>query len=439
MVRGSTSVRWLILGLLFVVSFVSYLLRTNISVAAKFMMPDLGLTEIQMGWVFGSFTLAYAAFQFPGGIFGEWLGGRRSIALITLLWGVLTVLTGLLPGLFFTTSAAALIMLLVVRFAMGVAQAPIYPVMAGMVERWFPPSGWALPNGLGSTGLTLGAAAASPFVAWLMVTLGWRESFYAAAPVAFLTIAAWWWYARDDPAEHSSVNEAALALIAAGRPAPGGSESNRGAWRQLLKNRETLLLALSYLCMNYVFYIFFAWFYIYLVDVREFSLLAGGFYGALPWLVGSVGATLGGALCDRLCKKIGPRWGCRLPCVASLLLVAAFLFAGVTTENPYLAVAYLSICFGFTQMTEGAYWSGATFVAGPHTSAATGILNTGGNLGGVISTPLIPILVDWFGWLPALATGSAFALVGALLWIWIEVDRPLAGAEAPPAANPARP
>ncbi len=202
----------------------------------------------------------------------------------------------------------------------------------------------------------------------------------------------------------------------------------------MFKNRETLLLALSYLCMVYVFYIFFSWFYIYLVDVRGFSLLEGGVYAALPWIVGAIGASLGGALCDYLCKRIGPRWGCRLPCMIGLILVAGFLFAGVKAENPHLAVVYLSICFGFTQITEGAYWAGSTFVAGPHTAAATGILNTGGNLGGVISTPLIPILADSYGWGAALATGSVFAIIGAVLWLWIDVERPLVE-EAPRTAE----
>jgi len=108
--------------------------------------------------------------------------------------------------------------------------------------------------------------------------------------------------------------------------------------------------------------------------------------------------------------------------------VAGFLFAGATATNEYLAVVFLSVCFGATQFTEGAYWSGTTFVAGQHTAAATGVLNTGGNLAGAIASPLVPILAHHFGWLVALATGSVFALVAAALWFWIQVDRPLATA-----------
>ena len=73
-----------------------------------------------------------------------------------------------------------------------------------------------------------------------------------------------------------------------------------------------------------------------------------------------------------------PRWGCRLPSMGGLLLVAVFVWAGATAANPYVAIVFLSLGLAFQQFTEGAYWSGATFVAGPHKAAATGILNTGG-------------------------------------------------------------
>ncbi|HXH28337.1 MAG TPA: MFS transporter, partial [Candidatus Polarisedimenticolia bacterium] len=269
-----TQVRWRLLALLFVVCFLAYLLRMNISVAGTLMRGDLRLSEIQMGWIFGAFTFAYAAFQFPGGLLGEWLGGRAAVAAIGLSWGALTVLTGWLPGRPLLSGAGALATLVAVRFLMGAAQAPVFPVTAASIETWFPRLGWALPNGLLSTGLTLGAAATSPVVAWLMVTVGWRASFYWTAPAAFLVVALWWWYARDDPSAHPGANAAERALIAADRP-PENGELRAEVVRRLLRDRNVLLLSLSYLCMNYVFYIFFSWFYTYLIEVRKFGLLEG--------------------------------------------------------------------------------------------------------------------------------------------------------------------
>ena len=420
----TTSVRWAILALLFVISFVAYLLRMNISVAAKFMMPELGISEIQMGWVFAAFIWGYALFQVPGGVFGEILGPRRALSIVVVIWAVLTVFTGLLPGQVLTWTGGALASLLVLRFLMGVVQAPLYPITAGTIQQWFPVGGWALPNGLSSMGLGLGAAFTPPLVAWVMVTLGWRETFYVTAPVALIIIVFWWRFVTDTPAEHPKVGPAELKLIAADRPAePTVPET--GVLRRLAKNRDIWLLTLSYLCMNYVFYIFFTWFYIYLVDVRQFGLLEGGFFASLPFVAGSLAATVGGWTCDRLCQSIGPRWGCRLPGIVGMVLVAIFLVLGALATNAVMAVVLLSICFASTQFTEGAYWAGATYIGGRHTSAATGVLNTGGNLGGVISAPLIPILVDHFDWLIALSSGSVFALLSALLWLWVRADEPL--------------
>ena len=422
-----TNVRWVILALLFTVSFVAYVLRTNMSIAGESIMAELGLSKIQLGMVLSAFAWGYAIFQFPGGIFGDIVGSRRALSVITVLWGILTLATGLVPGTALASTSFILASLIGLRFLIGVAQAPLFPVFGGgTIGRWFPVSGWALPNGLASTGLTLGAAVTAPLVAWLMEKLGWRESFLITAPLAFLIAGAWWWYGRDDPADHPGVGKHELDLINAGRPSLDTVVDDKAAWKRVLKNREILLLAASYFCMNYVFFIFFNWFFIYLVDVRQFEIMKGGFFAAAPWLVGALAATVGGLWCDRLCKRLGPRWGCRIPGIVGLSLVAGLLLFGATAKNPYVAVALLSLSFGCTQLTEGAYWAASISVAGKHASAAAGVLNTGGNVVGGIGALLVPITAEAFGWVPALATGSVFAILGVGLWLLIRADHPMA-------------
>src|SRR6266850_5918132 len=92
-----TAIRWRICALMTVVSFVAYLLRTNMSVAGVPMSADLGLSHVQLGVVLAGFAWGYAIFQFPGGVFGDRIGGRRALALIAVAWGVLNLLTGLVP------------------------------------------------------------------------------------------------------------------------------------------------------------------------------------------------------------------------------------------------------------------------------------------------------------------------------------------------------
>ena len=422
-----TSVHWRILALLFVSSFVAYVLRTNMSIAGERMMGELGLSPVQLGMVLAAFAWGYGIFQFPGGVLGQVWGARKALFLIAVAWGVLNLLVGFVPGPGVVGPTGLLASLIVLRFLMGAAQAPLYPVMGGgAICAWFPVSNWAFPNGLTNAGLTLGSAATGPLVAWLMETVGWRQSFILTAPLALAFGAAWWWYARDTPADHPGVSQEELDLIEADRPPPTQAECEPGSWKVVLKSREVLLIALSYFCSNYLFYFFFNWLYIYLVQSRGFAMLEGGYYAAAPWITGAVGATVGGYACDRLAKGIGPRWGYAALPILGLLLGAFLILAAAWAHDPVVAVVYLSLCLGCQQLTEGAFWAATIAVGGRRSCAAGGVLNTGGNVVGGLGALLVPVTVEAFGWPAALVTTSGFALVGAALWLVIRADRPLA-------------
>ena len=118
-------------------------------------------------------------------------------------------------------------------------------------------------------------------------------------------------------------------------------------------------------------------------------------------------------------------------CIRDRFLVAVLLVAGASAPNPYVAVGLLSLCFGFTQFTEGSYWQACTFVAGPHTAAATGVMNTGGNLPGFLA-PLVGFMLDRFGWMPTLLSGSIFALISVVLWLVVRIVEPGESSSAAP-------
>ncbi|MET0659602.1 MAG: MFS transporter, partial [Steroidobacteraceae bacterium] len=216
---GATIVRWRILALIILACFVGYFLRSNMSVAGEAMMRDLSLSKAQLGFILAGFAWGYAAFQFAGGVLGERLGARRIITLCLLAWGVLNLLVGLVPSAGVLPVTAILVTLVVLRTLMGVAQAPLFPVVGGpMVCAWFPIGGWAVPSGLQNVGLTFGAAATPPVIAWLMQEFGWRASFVITAPLGLALAIVWRWYVRDTPQSHPGVNREELALIDANRP-----------------------------------------------------------------------------------------------------------------------------------------------------------------------------------------------------------------------------
>lgn len=417
-----TMVRWRIFGLVIVASFVAYVLRSNMSVAGDALRRDMGFSLTELGLILSANAWGYAIFQFPGGVLSDRYGPHRVLAAILVAWGVITLGTGLVPATGVLPATTVLWILVVLRFLLGATQAPVFPLCCPIISRWFPPTGWALPNGLSSTGLTLGTAATAPVIAWAATEFGWRNSFLLAAPIAFVLAAAWWWYGRDTPAEHGSVTAAELAFIRSGRGAETELPPEPGAWKRVLVNRNVLLLTGAYFCMCYTFYIFLNWFYIYLIEQRGFKALESGFLAAVPWLVGAIGATVGGMLCDHFCRRFGMRTGCRLPAIVGLALVAVLLPAGALAANPYVAVALLSLCLGCTQLTEGAFWAAIIGVSGRNSASAGGIMNTGGNIVGGVGALLVPFIAERIGWVPALASGSVFALVAVVLWLFIRAD-----------------
>ncbi|MCW8872111.1 MAG: MFS transporter [Xanthomonadales bacterium] len=428
-----TSVRWRILAILVVMSFIAYVLRTNLSFAAPEMMAELGLSEIQWGYVMAAFTAGYAIFQFPGGVLGDRFGPRRVLAAIAILWGVLTAATSAVPAQDGASVGLIVGALFVVRFLVGATHAPTFPVVNSSVVRWFPPGGWALPLGLSSTGLTLGAATGAVVVPLMVTQYGWRLTFVLIAPLGLFTAVLWWWYARDNPSDHPSVNAAEVELIRADRDGAelnsredaSAGEGGPSVWLRVLKNRDVLFLTLSYSSMNFVFYIVFSWFFYYLVEVREFSTTDAGFVASAQWIAGALGATLGGWLCDRMCRRLGLRWGCRWPVIIGMGVSVVLILLGAAHPSPTVAVTAMVLLFFFNQLTEGPYWASSIAVGGKQAGAAGGVMNTGANAMGIVNALLVPWLALVFGWSVAIGSAALFALLGIGFMLLVRADCPI--------------
>lgn len=418
-----TWVRWRIASLLIVASFVDYFLRFNLSIAAPTIIPDLGLSEIQWGWIMASFPLGYAIFQLPGGNAADRFGPRRVLTLAMLAWGVLIALTAAVPGPALVPIGVTIGLLIVVEFAVGATHAPIYPTVACTIRRWFPVGNWALPNGLTSTGLTWGAAAVTPALVALISVVGWRVGFVIIAPLAFIAAALWWWYARDYPTQHASVNDAERHMILANRVHYSGGEDRAGNWRHVVRNRNLLLLTMAYACMNYGYYTVFSWFYYYLVSTSEVGSNLAVTVTAMQWVAGGLAAALGGWLCDWLCQRLGFRWGCRAPIVLAMLASGTLLLLGLAMDNIMLAAACFVGFFFFNQFTEGPFWAASMAIGRRLAGSAGGVLNTGANAMGVIMTILAPVIAANFSWGVSMGTAAPFAFLAALLMMFVRADQ----------------
>lgn len=426
MTDSPTRTRWLMVALVFCMAVLMFIDRVNISIAAKYLMPEYGLSEVQMGWIFSAFVLGYALMQVPGGWLGDRYGPKRVLAGAIFWWSFFTAVTAIAGEFFLAGLLGVVGSFIVVRALIGIGEAGGPPNYNRVVANWVAPGERGLAMGIASSGSALGAALTPPLIVWIMVTLGWRAAFYIAGGVGIVLALVWYWIATDHPAEHPWVNAQELRHIGqASTTASARGVSGRTPWRAILGRPDLWLLTAAYFVLGYILYIYFSWFYLYLVNVRGFSVLAGGVYSTAPFLASAVTAPVGGWLSDRLSERCGKRVGrCGLG-IGGLLLTAGFIWAGAAAADPYLAILLLSLGSGTLFLSAAAYWATTIDLAKTYAGTVSGFMNMGGNLGGAISPTLTPLLAHQFGWEGALYTAAVLALGGAFFWLGVHPERAL--------------
>ena len=247
-----------------------------------------------------------------------------------------------------------------------------------------------------------------------MLRFGWRPAFYITSVLAFGIALLWYGMATDDPRDHRRVSPRELEVIGnfSGEPAQKHSSLS-----ELLGDRNILFLSISYTCEGYVLFIFVFWLYIYLVEVRGFSMLNGGLVASLPWLTALACTPLGGLVCDRISERRGRFAGARVVITVGYGLSGVLLFAAAKFNGRAAAIAALCISVGALYFAEPAFWATAVHLSRERAGTVSGIMNTAGILGGVISTSITPVIVSHFGWIPALASGAAVAIGCTAMWL----------------------
>jgi sugar phosphate permease len=269
--------------------------------------------------------------------------------------------------------------------------------------------------------MNLGGMLAAPLVVFLQGRYGWQGALlWLAIPSLVLTVS-WLRYARNTPREHPKVTPAEIDELPPPPATPPPLTLQR-LW-SIASDRDVIRLAVSYLCMNYAFYLLSSWSFIYLREVRHLDGLESGVAGAMPWIGAALGAGLGGEFGDRFTQWFGPRWGLRLIPLVTLPIAGLLLLVTIHVSTPYYAVLALTVAFLAVELNEGPYWAATMRVARADTGAATGVLNTFGNGGGIVAGPVVGWLSGHGGWDAAFITGTVFAVVGAALWLFINPGR----------------
>jgi MFS transporter, ACS family, glucarate transporter len=419
-----TRKRFLLAFWLFVLSAISFLDRTNISIAGLQISSEYGLGNQRLGWIFSAFLIGYAGCQVPAGWLASRFGPRLVITLGVVWWGIATALTTLIPPGF----SQAVVLLIAIRFALGAGEAVIYPAANQFVARWVPEQERGFINGLIFAGVGAGSGLTPPLLAWFILHHGWRSAFWFSAVVGVIAGAVWWWLARDTPEEDPRVSASELKTIREGIAQDSAEESAPGtiSWRAILTRRDLPALFITYFGFGYTAWIFFSWFFLYMAQVRGFNLKDSAMFSMLPFLCMTFGCLGGGALSDRLTKAYGLRVGrCGLASVA-YVFTAIFLVLGSRVSSPQLAGVILAGGAGALYVSQSSFWSVSADIAGRNSGVFSSMVNMGAQVGGAVTASLTPWVAQRFGWTASFGIAAALAALGAVLWMTVHPERPLA-------------
>jgi sugar phosphate permease len=406
-------VRLRVLRLAFFLAIVTYLDRVCISIATPFIMQDLGLTLVQMSTVFGAFTLAYSLFEVPSGWLGDVIGPRRVLTRIVLWWSAFTMLTG---------AAQGLRSLVAIRFLFGAGEAGAFPNAVRSFSQWFPARERGRANGVLFLGSRLGGAITAPLALLLIQQWGWRLSFVVFGAFGVIWAIAWYRSYRDRPSDHPDVDRHELAWI--GQDGARAATNEPTPWRRLLTSPNLYAICAMYFTFGYGLYFYFTWLPTYLIRELQFSLLAGGFFSSLPFLLAGA-ANIGGGWCtDALARTRGLRAARVALGFTAFSLCGVFILASIVVPAPVGKAVLLALALASADFALSACWAVCLDVAPNHAGVVTGFMNTFGNLGGLVGPMVVGLMVDRLGsWtLPLYVTAGVY-FAGALAWLAINPQR----------------
>jgi ACS family glucarate transporter-like MFS transporter len=315
-------------------------------------------------------------------------------------------------------SGLAAIWMVTVLGCMGLCAAPLFPSTSRTVAAWFEPEKQVWANALVTGAALLGVAASAKVLSELGLRMGWPAALAFTGVMTLGIAVAWAGLGRESPRG------------SAGRPS---RERDALAWKRFIGHRGILALAVSYGCLGYAQYVFFYWLKYYFKTVLGHGEAESASYTSIPILGMMVGTPVGGVACSLLARKRGLRRAFPLCSMVFMAAAAAFIAAGVLRKDsgPGEIVFWFTLACASIGMSEGPFWTTAVRLGGRFGATAAGVVNTGGNLGGLLAPAVTPLIASHAGWGGALVASSAIIGAGAFLWLAVDPDDPYVETPAP--------
>jgi MFS family permease len=401
-----------------IVYIISFMDRTNIGFALDGLHNDLGIDKAQQGLAAGVFFIGYLTLQIPGGHLAEHWSAKKFVGIMILVWGCLAILMGFVQSF---------LMLCVVRFFLGVAEAGIWPAILVLISHWFPAAERARAYGFWMMNIAISSIITAPLSGWILTFGDWRWLFVIEGAFPFVIAAPLWWLmVADSPREASWCSVEEREYIEAGLAADREAESHlehRGI-ADVVKNSVVLRLTLVYFLIQIGFYGLNTWLPTVVGEITGGAIWEVGLVTAIPYICAMVGLWFNAKAADRTGRYSRHVF-------LSMLIGAVTLVISVMlgTSTPILAIALISIAMGGALAYDGPFWATASrAVPVALAGAAMGFVNAIGNLGGFVGPYIGGWLQDASGSFKSTSWFLAVALVAAglvMLTLRKRGDRPV--------------
>jgi MFS family permease len=391
--------------------FLYFVDRVSISTVAPLMKADLKISNTQLGIAFSAFAIPYAFFQLIGGWIGDRLGPRLTLTLCCGLVAIVTVLTG---------AATGIVSLFILRLALGFGEGAGFPTATRAMASWTPQGNWGFAQGIVHAFARIGNAVTPPIMAGLLVYSTWRGSFVILGMASLLWLVAWAWYFRNDPREHPSMTPTILASL----PVRAAGAARSIPWLRLA--RHMMPVTIVDFCYGWTLWLFLTWIPAFFFENYHQNLQASALFSGGVFLAGVIGDMMGGWVSDRLLHKTRSlRIARRGVIVAGFSGAFVFLIPVVLIHNLTVAAVCLSLAFFFAELIVGPIWSVPMDIAPRYAGTASGMMNFGFGIAGLVSPSSFGYLVDRTGsWVIPFLASIFLLLLGAVLAFRLRPDRP---------------
>lgn len=407
--------RYRVLALLCSLTTLTYLDRICISIVGVRIKTEFALTNEQFGWVLASFSLAYALFEIPSGIWGDYIGPRALFIRIVLWWSFFTALTGWASGL---------ISLMVIRFLFGMGESGTYPNCMIVISRWFPVHEIGRSLTWVGIGSQIGSAIAPLIIIPIAASYGWRMSFYVNAAIGVVWVIICYVWFRNFPSEMKKITPGELKLIEANRRF--SHEHHLIPSKIILKNRNLWALMLMYFCCQWANYFFVAWMPVYLLEGRHFSENEMKGIVFTLFIVGILGFLVGGVVGDLLVKRKGLRFGRRFVGMLGLGVCSLLIFLSALLPQNTIVALCLIAANGFFSFGVMVSYAVCTDIGRNNAGTVTGAMNFFGQMGAFFLAIIfgkIAHVTNNFNY--PLFVVAFVMLAGCLLWLAIDPAKQL--------------